>query len=108
MEEWRSGLTMCDGEPGRRAPVAIVAFRGSDSPLAKALQQQAANNSRARFLESPDLESEVIDAVLSARTAHQHMSDQALEDPSVMKGLVNILVNFTELYDQLRQRAKAG
>lgn len=72
------------------------------------LQQQAANNSRARFLESPDLESEVIDAVLSARTAHQHMSDQALEDPSVMKGLVNILVNFTELYDQLRQRAKAG
>ena len=34
--------------------------------------------------------------------------DQALEDPSVMKGLVSILVNFTELYDQLRQRAKAG
>jgi type I restriction enzyme R subunit len=72
------------------------------------LQQQAVSNSRARFMESPDLEKEVIEAVLSARSAHQKMSDQALDDPNVMKGLVSILVNFTELYDQLRERAKAG
>jgi type I restriction enzyme R subunit len=46
--------------------------------------------------------------LLAAREAHQKMSDQALNDPKVMRGLVDILMNFTELYDALRQRAKAG
>ena len=72
------------------------------------LQQQAANNERSRFLESPDLHAAVEDAVISARTAHQTMSDQALNDPRVMKGLVSVLVNFTELYEQLRSRAGAA
>jgi type I restriction enzyme R subunit len=72
------------------------------------LQQQAASNTRARFNESPDLRPAVLEAVLAARTAHESMSKQALDDPKVMEGLVDILVNFTELYDQLRQRAKSA
>ena len=72
------------------------------------LREQAANNSKAQFESSPDLNSAVVDAVLSAQQAHQRMSNQALHDPKVMKGLVEILVNFTDVYDLLRQRAKAG
>ena len=72
------------------------------------LREQAANNSKAQFESSPDLNSAVVDAVLSAQQAHQRMSNQALHDPKVMKGLVEILVNFTDVYDLLRERAKAG
>jgi type I restriction enzyme R subunit len=74
----------------------------------KRLQQQAASNERSQFLQSLDLITEVEDAVLAAREAHQKMSDQALNDPKVMRGLVDILMNFTQLYEALRERAKAG
>jgi len=72
------------------------------------LRQQAANNSKTQFEASPDLNDAVIDAVLGAKQAHQRMSNQALNDPKVMKGLVDILVNFTDVYDQLRERAATG
>ena len=72
------------------------------------LQQQAMNNQPAQFKASPDLEPSVIDAALSARQAHQRMSDQVLNDKTVLHGLIDILVNFTDFYEQLRQRAKAG
>lgn len=72
------------------------------------LRQQAANNSKTQFEASPDLNEAVVDAVLSAQHAHQRMSNQALNDPKVMKGLVDILVNFTDVYDQLRERAATG
>jgi hypothetical protein len=36
------------------------------------------------------------------------MSQQVLDDPKVLSGLVDVLVNFTELYDRLRERAIAS
>jgi type I restriction enzyme R subunit len=72
----------------------------------KELQLQASNNERARFSESPSLLPAVQDAVIEALGAHQKMSHQALNDPKVMEGLVNVLVNFTDLYDLLRERAR--
>jgi type I restriction enzyme R subunit len=72
------------------------------------LQQQAANNTRARFVESPDLESELINAVIAAQEAHQTMSQQALADRAVMRGLLDIVVRHTDIYDRLRERAGAA
>jgi type I restriction enzyme R subunit len=72
------------------------------------LQRQAVSNERARFGESPDLRNAVTEAVLDARSAHQRMSQQVLDDPKVLSGLVDVLVNFTELYDRLRERAIAS
>jgi hypothetical protein len=50
----------------------------------------------------------VTQAVLESGAAHQKMSQQALGDPKVMEGLVKVLVNFTDLYDRLRERAGAS
>jgi type I restriction enzyme R subunit len=72
------------------------------------LQEQAANNEPARFGESPDLLDAVVEAVLSARIAHQKMSDQVLNDPKVLRGLIDVLVNFTDLHARLRAARKAG
>lgn len=62
----------------------------------------------ARWGESPDLVEAVTQAVLESGAAHQKMSQQALGDPKVMEGLVKVLVNFTDLYDRLRERAGAS
>jgi type I restriction enzyme R subunit len=74
----------------------------------KDLQQQAAANGKVRWGESPDLVDAVTQAVLDSGAAHQSMSQQALSDPKVMEGLVKVIVNFTDLYDQLRMRAGAA
>jgi type I restriction enzyme R subunit len=74
----------------------------------KELQEQAAANGKARWGESPDLVEAVTQAVLDSGAAHQKMSQQALGDPKVMEGLVKVLVNFTDLYEQLRVRAGAA
>ena len=72
------------------------------------LRQQATSNSKARFEASPDLSSAVLEAVLDARGAHKRMSEQAINDERVRRGLVDILVNFTDLYELLRGERKAG
>ena len=72
------------------------------------LRQQAASNTKARFLASPDLNDAVLDAAFAARDAHGSMSAQAINDERVRQGLVDILVNFTDLYELLRERAKVG
>jgi hypothetical protein len=72
------------------------------------LRQQAASNSKARFEASPDLNEAVLDAVIAARSANERMSLQAINDDKVRKGLVDILVNFTDLYELLRADKKAG
>jgi type I restriction enzyme R subunit len=72
------------------------------------LRQQAASNTKARFEASPDLNEAVLDAVIAARGANERMSLQAINDDKVRKGLVDILVNFTDLYELLRGDKKAG
>jgi type I restriction enzyme R subunit len=51
------------------------------------LQQQAANNTKEQFANSPDL------------------STQALNSPIVLRGLLDILLNHSGLYETLRERA---
>ena len=72
------------------------------------LRQQAASNTKARFLASPDLNDAVLGAAIDARKAHKSMSEQAINDERVRKGLVDILVNFTDLYELLRGEKKEG
>ena len=66
------------------------------------LRQQAANNSKEQFGSSPDLDSELLNAIMSALDAHTTMSTQALNSPEVRRGLKDILLNYAGLYDRLR------
>ena len=66
------------------------------------LQQQAANNTKEQFANSPDLSSELLNAIMGALDAHTLMSTQALNSPTVQYGMKDILLNHARLWETLR------
>lgn len=68
------------------------------------LIQQAGNNTKERFANSPDLKEEITNAIIDALDAHTAMSTQALSSESVQHGLLDILLNHARLYEELRGR----
>jgi type I restriction enzyme R subunit len=68
------------------------------------LQQQAANNTKEQFANSPDLKTELLNAIMSALDAHTAMSTQALNSPTVQDGMKDILLNHAGLWETLRAR----
>jgi type I restriction enzyme R subunit len=69
------------------------------------LKQQAANNTKEQFANSPDLKNELLQAIMDALEAHTAMSTQALNSPAVQRGMRDILLNNTALYETLRGAA---
>jgi len=69
-------------------------------------REQAAGNSRQQFASSPDLNTELLNAILGALDAHSAMSTQALNSPEVQRGLKDILLNHLDLYGCLRAAAE--
>ncbi|MCX5950551.1 MAG: DEAD/DEAH box helicase family protein, partial [Cyanobacteria bacterium] len=69
------------------------------------LRQQAAANSKQQFGSSPDLDRELMDAIIGALDAHQAMSSQALNSSEARAGLKDILLNHTNLYEDLRDQS---
>ena len=69
------------------------------------LQQQAANNSKNQFANSPDLKSELMSAIMGALDAHTAMSTQALNSTTVQNGMKDILLNHAGLWEMLREQA---
>ena len=68
------------------------------------LQQQAANNTKEQFANSPDLKNELLNAIMGALDAHNTMSTQALNSPTVQSGMTDILLNQAHLWETLRKR----
>jgi type I restriction enzyme R subunit len=66
------------------------------------LRQQAANNTKEQFANSPDLKTELLNAIMAALDAHTEMSTQALNSQSVQSGMRDILLNHSQLYESLR------
>ena len=71
------------------------------------LVQQAANNTKEQFANSPDLSKELLNAIMDALAAHNTMSKQALESERVRSGLREILLGPAQLYEELRSRSEA-
>lgn len=71
------------------------------------LQQQAVTNSKEQFANSPDLKTELMNAIMGALDAHTLMSTQALNSPLVRGGIKDILLNHAQLYETLRGQAGA-
>ena len=72
------------------------------------LTEQAANNSKEQFANSPDLASALLDAIMDAYTAHTSMSKQALDSKKVQDGLKDILLGPAQLWEALRARGGPG
>ena len=69
------------------------------------LTQQAANNTKEQFANSPDLKTELLNAIMGALDAHNAMSTQALNSATIQVGIKDILLNHAHLYETLRARA---
>ena len=72
------------------------------------LAEQAANNTKEQFANSPDLASEIMSAVMDALSAHTAMSKQALESAKLRAELQHVLMGPGKLYEALRKRGSLG
>ena len=80
---------------------SVIRERLLQSPT---LRQQAAANSKEQFANSPDFGSELMEAIIGALDAHQSMSSQALNSQAVRDGMQDVLLNHTNLYEDLRDQ----
>ena len=71
------------------------------------LIQQASNNTKEQFSNSPDLAKELMNAIMDAFAAHSTMSKQALDSEKVRNGMQEILLGPAQLYEKLRERSNA-
>jgi|GEM_PF-978344 len=70
------------------------------------LIQQATNNSKEQFANSPDLKTELMNAIIDALEAHTTMSTQALGSEVIRDGLRDILLGPAKLYETLRKQVE--
>jgi type I restriction enzyme R subunit len=68
------------------------------------LVQQAVNNTKEQFANSPDFDTELMDAIMDALSAYGTMGKQALDSDKVRHGLRDILLGPAQLYESLRSR----
>ncbi|MBK6357462.1 MAG: type I restriction endonuclease subunit R [Betaproteobacteria bacterium] len=69
------------------------------------LMQQAANNTKEQFANSPDLSQALMHAIMDALEAHTTMSTQALGSVKIRDGLKDTLLGPAMLYEALRARS---
>jgi len=68
------------------------------------LVQQAVNNTKEQFSNSPDLSQAILHAIMDALDAHTTMSSQALNSQRIQDGLKDTLLGPAQLYEALRAR----
>ncbi|WP_027358255.1 type I restriction endonuclease subunit R [Desulforegula conservatrix] len=71
------------------------------------LRQQALNNTKEQFSNSPDLAGEIMNAIIDAFAAHSVMSKQAIDSEKIRIDLKNILLMHANLYEDLRNFSQA-
>ncbi len=71
------------------------------------LVQQANNNTKEQFANSPDLANELMNAIMDALSAHSSLSRQALGSEKVRSGLKDVLLGPAQLYEALREQRVA-
>jgi type I restriction enzyme R subunit len=68
------------------------------------LTQQASSNTKEQFANSPDLATEIVNAIMDAAAANSSLSKQALESERARAGLKEILLGPARLYEALREQ----
>ena len=69
------------------------------------LQQQAANNSKEQFANSPDLTNEIMNAIIDAMDVQADLSTRALNSAEIRESLKGLMLNQLGLYEKLKSRA---
>ena len=68
------------------------------------LQQQAANNSKEQFANSPDLTNEIMNAIIDAMDVQAELSTRALNSAEIRESLKGLMLNQLGLYEKLKSR----
>jgi len=68
------------------------------------LAEQAANNTKEQFSNSPDLVKAIESAIIDALEIYQALGHQALGSKKIQEGLKDILLGPGGLYEELRDR----
>jgi type I restriction enzyme R subunit len=71
----------------------------------KTLIEQALSNTKEQFATSPDIDNELLEAIVAALDAHNTMSSQALNSDKVRAGLKDVLLNYAGLWEALRAKS---
>jgi HsdM N-terminal domain len=87
----------------RLATLGAMRLVGNHSVL-----QQAANNTKEQFANSPDLTNGILYAIMDALAAHSTMSKQALESEKVRSELRDVLLGPAQLYEALGSGPATG
>ena len=69
------------------------------------LRAQAAGNTREQFESSPDLDRELVNAVMDAREGNRKLSDRTLKDAQTRGRLLELLLGGGQLYEAIRHEA---
>jgi type I restriction enzyme R subunit len=72
------------------------------------LAEQALNNTKEQFDNSPDLDRELENAIMDALAAHSTMSKQALESAALRADLKAVLLGLGNLWEGLRTKASGA
>jgi type I restriction enzyme R subunit len=72
------------------------------------LAEQALNNTKEQFDNSPDLDKELEGAIIDALSAHSTMSKQALDSAELRADLKSVLLGAGRLWEGLRAKAAGG
>jgi len=72
------------------------------------LAEQALNNTKEQFDNSPDLDKELEGAIIDALEAHSAMSKQALDSPALRADLKAVLLGAGRLWEGLRAKAASA
>jgi len=91
------GSDLTDGDQLSFATTLGTKMRESD-----VLIKQAENNSKEQFANSPDLDNEMLNAIMEALDAHNELSRRALDSEEVRRQLKAILLGPAQLYEALR------
>jgi type I restriction enzyme R subunit len=90
----------------KQAQVRLLAAKAHND--AEVLVQQASNNTKEQFANSPDLANGIMNAIMDAFAAHSVMSKQALDSEKVRSGLKEVLLGPAQLYEALRARGDSA
>lgn len=94
------GSDMTDGDLLSHATAVEAKILESET-----LQKQAANNSQEQFANSPDLTTEILNAVMESMDVQTELSTRALNSAAIREGLKLLLLDRLGLYEKLRSRA---
>jgi type I restriction enzyme R subunit len=75
---------------------------GRSEPFVLHLVRRRSPSRQQQFATSPDLNTELLNAIMGALDAHNAMSTRTLNSREVQQGLKEILLNHSELYERLR------